>query len=111
MTEPLRCPCCAQPWPESLPVRRAVGWRIQLARKMRGHSQTDLGQSLSRQRTHAAISELERGKVRIDIEELVELASVLDVPLGFFVEGIALGTDPPAFPPSAAAPRRRREDR
>lgn len=65
-------------------TREEIGQRIREAREELGLSQTELGQLLSRQRTHAAISELERGKVRLDAEELVEIAAILRKNLAYF---------------------------
>jgi len=65
-------------------TREEIGQRIRYAREELGLSQTEFGQLLSRQRTHAAISELERGKVRLDAEELVEIAAILNKDLAYF---------------------------
>ena len=65
-------------------TREEIGQRIREAREDLGLSQTEFGQLLSRKRTHAAISELERGKVRLDAEELVEIAAILGKDLAYF---------------------------
>lgn len=63
-----------------------VGRRIREAREELGLSQADLGRRLARPRTHAAISDIERGKTKLDIEELSEFAVVLGKDLAYFVE-------------------------
>lgn len=63
-----------------------VGRRIREARSKLGLSQTDLGQRLSRPRSHVAVSDIERGKTKLDIEELAEIARLLDQPLSYFTE-------------------------
>lgn len=64
--------------------REEIGQRIRHAREGLGLSQSELGRKMSRSRTHAAISDLERGVVRIDVEELSELAKLLDKELAYF---------------------------
>lgn len=86
----LTCPACGQPWPEHIPTRNVVGLRIRLAREARGLSQTELGQRMSRKRSHVAVSELERGVVRIDIDTLADVARILETPLTFFVSGLSV---------------------
>ncbi len=63
-----------------------VGRRIRQARQGLGLSQTELGQKLTRPRTHAAISDIERGKTKLDVEELSEFARLLGKTLADFVE-------------------------
>jgi len=67
-------------------IHLEVGRRIRQAREDCGLSQAELGQLLRRPRTHAAISDIERGKTRLDVEELTELAAVLKQPLLFFLK-------------------------
>ena len=61
-----------------------VGRRIRQAREEKGLLQSDLGRLLSRPRSHAAVSDIERGKTRLDLEELSEIARLLGKPLDFF---------------------------
>jgi transcriptional regulator with XRE-family HTH domain len=68
-------------------TREEIGRRIRQAREELRLSQTDLGRMMSRQRSHAAISDLERGNVRLDVEELVELTRLLQKDLQYFYEG------------------------
>jgi transcriptional regulator with XRE-family HTH domain len=63
-----------------------VGKRIRLAREELGISQGQLGTRLSRQRSHAAISDIERGKTKLDVEDLSEFARVLGRELSYFYE-------------------------
>jgi transcriptional regulator with XRE-family HTH domain len=70
-------------------TREEIGRRIREAREELDLSQTDLGRLLTRQRTHAAVSELERGKVRLDAEELVELAAILKKDVAYFYDAPA----------------------
>lgn len=65
-------------------TRDQIGLRIREAREELGLSQGEFGSLLSRRRAHAAISELERGKVRLDAEELVEIAAILNKDLAYF---------------------------
>jgi transcriptional regulator with XRE-family HTH domain len=64
--------------------REEIGRRIRQARDEIGLSQTELGRLLSRRRSHAAISDLERGNVRVDAEELAELARILNKSVAYF---------------------------
>jgi transcriptional regulator with XRE-family HTH domain len=63
-----------------------VGQRIREARIAKGMSQTNLGKLLYRRRSHAAISDLERGKTRIDVELLRDLSLWLDKDYAYFLE-------------------------
>lgn len=63
-----------------------IGRRVRQARSELGWLQADLGRTLSRPRSHAAISDIERGKTKLDLEELAELARVLQKPLAYFTE-------------------------
>lgn len=65
-------------------TREEIGRRIRQAREDLKLSQTELGRLLSRTRTHAAISDLERGNVRVDVEELAELARILNRDVAYF---------------------------
>jgi len=42
-----------------------------------------------RPRSHAAISDIERGKTKLNIEELAEIALILQKPLSYFTESRA----------------------
>ena len=67
-------------------TREEVGRRIRQARDELGISQGELGQRMRRRRSHAAISDMERGVVRLDIEELAEVARLLEKDLAYFVD-------------------------
>ena len=68
-----------------------IGRRIRSARQELGISQTELGQLLTRQRTHAAVSDIERGRTKLGVEELAEFARLLGKTLADFV-----GSESPA---------------
>jgi len=63
-----------------------IGRRIRRAREEQGLLQADIGRRMTRSRSHAAISDIERGKTKLDVEELSEIARLLDKPLSFFLE-------------------------
>lgn len=67
-------------------IYEEVGRRIRRARQELGLMQADLGRMLSRPRSHAAISDIERGKTRLNLEELAEVAQLLQRPLAYFTE-------------------------
>jgi transcriptional regulator with XRE-family HTH domain len=69
----------------SMTTRDEVGRRIRQAREELGISQAELGRRLKRARSHAAVSDMERGEVKLDIEELADLASVLERDLSHFI--------------------------
>ena len=66
-------------------TRDEVGRRIRQAREDLGISQAELGRRLKRARSHAAVSDMERGEVKLDIEELADLARVLEQNLDYFI--------------------------
>jgi transcriptional regulator with XRE-family HTH domain len=63
----------------------AIGRRVRLAREALGLSQTALGQ-LWGGRSHAAISDIERGKSHIPADELHDLARVLKTTPGALLD-------------------------
>lgn len=67
-------------------TREELGGRVRQAREELGLSQTELGRLLTRHRTHAAVSDMERGKVRFDAEELEELAAILNRDVSYFYD-------------------------
>jgi transcriptional regulator with XRE-family HTH domain len=67
-------------------TRNEVGRRVRQAREEKGLSQTELGRMMSRPRSHTAVSDIERGAVRLDVEELMELAILLGKDIAYFVE-------------------------
>ncbi len=60
-------------------VEREIGERIRMYRRMAGLSQSEVGQRLAKPRSHAAVSDIERGKTRITVGLLRELAGILTV--------------------------------
>jgi ribosome-binding protein aMBF1 (putative translation factor) len=84
-----RCPFCGANLATASP-REIVGQRIRRARLGKGLTQGELGRLLARPRSHAAISELEAGKVRINIDDISNVAKVLDVSVLTILEGITM---------------------
>ena len=68
-------------------TREEVGRRIRRAREELRLSQGDLGRMLSKPRTYAAISDIERGKTKLDVEELGEIARLLRKDVSYFLGG------------------------
>ncbi len=62
-----------------------IGQRIRTAREEAGLSQEQLGRRLSPPKSHAAVSDIERGKTRVTVSELSRIAVVLSRPLEFFL--------------------------
>jgi transcriptional regulator with XRE-family HTH domain len=65
-------------------THEVVGRRIKEAREALGLSQAALGRLLMPPRTHAAVSDIERGKTRLDVEDLAQLAAILNRDLSYF---------------------------
>ena len=65
-----------------------IGKKIRDARTEKNISQSELGQSLNPERSHAAISDIERGISDISVTDLSQIATILDKPLSFFMEGM-----------------------
>jgi transcriptional regulator with XRE-family HTH domain len=72
-------------------TREEIGRRVRSAREGMGLSQTELGRKMTRQRTYAAISDIERGKSALAADELLELARILEKDVSYFY-----GTQPAA---------------
>ena len=66
-------------------TQEEVGRRVKRAREELGWSQRELGQRLKRPRTYAAVSDIERGKTQLSIEELGNIAALLGKDLSYFV--------------------------
>lgn len=60
-----------------------IGERILLARRRAGINQRDFGKKLGI--SHAAVSDLERGKTKPDLDNLAVIAEALGVPLSEIV--------------------------
>lgn len=69
------------------PVDMHVGQRIRLRRNLMGLSQEKLGEALGL--TFQQVQKYERGANRVSASRLYELARVMDVPVGFFFDGMA----------------------
>ena len=74
----------AEPGPHPIDVH--VGGRVRLRRTLLGMNQTDLGKALGV--TFQQIQKNERGVNRIGASRLYHLCHILDVPVGYFFEGI-----------------------
>lgn len=74
------------------PIDVHVGQRVRLRRKMMGISQERLAEGLGL--TFQQVQKYERGANRISASKLYQIARVLQVPTGFFFEGL----DDPASP-------------
>ncbi len=68
------------------PVDVHVGGRIRLRRTLLRMSQTDLGKALGL--TFQQFGKYERGADRISASRLYQLSHILDVPVGYFFEGL-----------------------
>ena len=77
-----------------MPTYVEIGRRIRQARTEKALMQADLGRLLSKPRSHAAISDIERGRTKLNLDELAEIAELLDKPLSFLTEGATVA--PPA---------------
>lgn len=67
---------------ESVAVEVTIGARVAALRRARGWTQQQLADRLSKPRTHAAMSDIERGRNRIGVRLLEELAAALGVTVG-----------------------------
>jgi len=67
-------------------VYEFIGGAIKEARVRRGWSQEYLGSMLMRRRTHAAISDIERGRTKLNVDELLEVAHLLQVNLWWLLD-------------------------
>ncbi len=61
-----------------------LGKRIKEARVEKRLSQEELGARLNPPRSHAAISDMERGVTRVGAMDVDQLAQILDKPTGYF---------------------------
>lgn len=68
-------------------LREKIGQKIRQARREKGLSQSNLGKLLGA--SQATISDIELGKPRrLDVEDLVTLARILDKPVGYFLSDV-----------------------
>ena len=74
-----------------------LGQRIRLAREQAKLSQEELGKLLDPPRSHAAISDMERGVSRVGATDIAQLSRILGKRAAFFYGDEAT----PARPPSA----------
>jgi transcriptional regulator with XRE-family HTH domain len=73
-----------------LAVDSQVAERIRIARKMRGLSQQRVGEVLGL--TFQQVQKYEKGTNRISIGRLHAIATVIGVPMSFFLEGLDVNT-------------------
>lgn len=66
-----------------------VGARLRVARKLRGLSQSALGQLVGL--TFQQIQKYEHGLVRISAGRVVQFSSEMDIPIEFFFDGVQVG--------------------
>jgi transcriptional regulator with XRE-family HTH domain len=81
-------------WPH--PVDTHVGSQLRLRRTLLGMSQQKLGDALGL--TFQQVQKYERGTNRIGASRLHELSVILDVPVGYFFEGLPTDQQRPAGP-------------
>lgn len=76
MTDSHICPTCGQPiWRVS--AKQQLGLNIRKVRKDKNLSQADLGTLLTPFRSHAAVSDIERGKTGLDLDDIIMVAKAL----------------------------------
>jgi transcriptional regulator with XRE-family HTH domain len=76
-------------------VDEEIGLRIKKLRLEKGKSQEELGKVLSR--SHAAISDIERGKTKLNVEDLLILAKFFGVNLSEIIGDAAEAKPTPMF--------------
>lgn len=65
-------------------TREEIGQKIKSARMKANISQGDLGKVLGK--SHAAVSDIERGKTELSVSDLQKIASTLGLPLTHFID-------------------------
>ncbi len=73
-------------------IDRAVGQRIRLRRRERKLTQEQLGEIL--ELTFQQVQKYEKGVNRVSAGRLYEIAGVLDVPVGYFFDGLDAEASP-----------------
>jgi transcriptional regulator with XRE-family HTH domain len=61
-----------------------IGWYLRQAREENALTQSELGRRMSRGLSHAAVSDIERGRTRVSATELAELAQILNKEVAYF---------------------------
>jgi len=87
-------------------TREDVGYRIRVLRDAHCWTQAELGARLNPPRSHAAVSDIERGKTGLDIEEMSMVAGALNTAL----DGLLTFLLPPDKSSSVGALERRVEE-
>lgn len=62
-----------------------ISQKIKELRTLKGVSQEELGKALGR--SHAAISDIERGKTNLSVQDLSAISNFFQTPLSYFIEG------------------------
>jgi len=70
------------------PMYRTIGMRVKLARLAAGLTAKDLGAKLSRPRSRQSVSAMEKGAVRITIEDLLDISRIVDEPVEVLIRGL-----------------------
>jgi transcriptional regulator with XRE-family HTH domain len=65
-------------------VKQNIGEKIRALRIHKGISQEELGKSL--ERSHAAVSDIERGKTDLSVNDLYKIAKFFDISVTYFLE-------------------------
>ena len=73
--------------PDSSPIDRHVGARIRLRRKLLGRSQEQLAEALGL--TFQQVQKYERGSNRVSASKLFQMASYMEVDVGYFFEQLS----------------------
>lgn len=67
-------------------VSKQLAAKIRQARMSSGLSQSEFGKLLGR--SHAAVSDLERGKTSLSVEDLVKITNELHLPIDYLLEAV-----------------------
>jgi transcriptional regulator with XRE-family HTH domain len=99
MTKPIKpssLTAVGQTDPDAHPVDRHVGLRIRMRRKELGVSQERLADAVGL--TFQPVQTYERGANRVSASRLWEIAAALQVPIGYFYEGLPEPNDDSVAP-------------
>lgn len=77
--------CCGHGVERGYVIWPTPGEKIRCLRQKNGWSQTELGSRMDRPRTHAAISDIERGVTEISFYDLMDLCSIFGVSVMYFL--------------------------
>lgn len=74
---------CYNPFSKAMISKEELGIKIRQLRIAKGKSQEELGAALNR--SHAAVSDIERGKTGLTVQNLFTISQFLDVPVTEFL--------------------------